>query len=61
MEPRLFKTGDFVYAKSNPDVKLVVKRYIDRIYYCTAFNVHNAPERVYFERELMSQSEKQTT
>lgn len=52
-----FKTGEIVYAKSDPGVKLVVKRHIDRIYYCQIHNDPQQKERVYFERELMDASE----
>ncbi|GAB3651176.1 hypothetical protein GCM10028791_19530 [Echinicola sediminis] len=48
-----YNPGDIVYAKVNPNVKLVIRRYIDRIYYC---KVHEFPENkdlVYFERELI--------
>jgi hypothetical protein len=52
-----FKTGEIVYAKSEPGIKLIVKRHIDRIYYCQVHNDPNARERVYFERELADASE----
>lgn len=48
-----FKEGAMVASKEDPTIKLVVRRYLDRIYYC---RVHGDPaqrERVYFERELV--------
>ena len=47
-----FKEGEVVSAKSDPGRKLVITRYLDRIYYC---QLQQNPERknlVYFEREL---------
>lgn len=48
-----YKAGDVVYAKANPDVKLIVRRYIDRIYYCKFQNDPNRKELALFERELV--------
>lgn len=47
-----FNEHEEVYAKSDPELKLIVRRYVDRIYYC---KVKDNPERgdlPYFEREL---------
>ena len=51
-----FNEGAIVYAKINTSQKLVVRRYVDRVYYC---KVHNQPELkdlVFFERELLDTS-----
>ncbi len=48
-----FKEGDFVYAKTNLDQKLKVRRYNNRIYYCTLVDLPNRKELVLFERELV--------
>lgn len=48
-----YKEGDVVYAKNAPMQKLVIRRYIDQVYYC---KVQDDPERnelVYYERELV--------
>lgn len=45
--------GDVVFAKADPTLKLVIRRYYDEIYYC---KIHDHPEKkelVYFERELI--------
>jgi hypothetical protein len=47
-----YKEGDIVTAKENPNKKLIVRRYVDRIYYCKVENDPSAKELVYFEREL---------
>ena len=49
-----FKEGDVVCAKENPAKKLIVRRYVDRIYYCKVKDDPNAKEFVYFERELVT-------
>jgi hypothetical protein len=48
-----YQEGTFITAKENPDRKLVIHRYIKRIYYC---NIVAEPEHkplAYFERELI--------
>jgi hypothetical protein len=48
-----YKAGSIVYALVDPDKKLIVRRYVDRIYYCYDFQVPDQKELVYFERELV--------
>jgi len=52
-----YKEGDEVYAKLTPSLKLIIRRYVDRIYYCKIKKDPMLKELVYFERELMSDSE----
>ncbi|HWY12940.1 MAG TPA: hypothetical protein VN026_16515 [Bacteroidia bacterium] len=54
----LYKEGDIVFAKENPTLKLVIRRYIDQIYYCKVHADSTAKELVYFERELVTEPEK---
>lgn len=49
-----FKGGEIVFAKSDPSLKLIVRRFVDRIYYCRIQIDPLQKERVYFERELTS-------
>ncbi len=49
-----FKPGDTVYAKANPGVKLIVRLYNRRIYYCKLAEDPEKKEVVFFERELLS-------
>ncbi len=53
-----YKEGETVYARTNPDLKLTIRRYLKRIYYCVAKNRINSNELVYFERELMGETER---
>jgi hypothetical protein len=52
----LYKEGDIVCAKENPTLKLVIRRYVDRIYYCKVQADSTAKELVYFERELIPET-----
>lgn len=48
-----YNPGDVVFAKVDPTLKLVIRRYIDRIYYCKIQQDPERKELVYFERELV--------
>ncbi len=48
-----YNPGDVVYAKINPSLKLVIRRYIDQIYFCKVQEDPERKELVYFERELV--------
>jgi hypothetical protein len=48
-----YNAGDVVFAKVNPDLKLVIRRYIDQVYFCKVQNDLERKELVYFERELL--------
>ena len=52
-----FKEGDPVFANANPSQKLLVRRYLDRIYYCRS-ETPPLKDVVFFERELTSWSQK---
>jgi hypothetical protein len=49
-----YEVGDTVYANENPGLKLVVRRYIDRVYYCTVPGNPGQKDLVYFEREIVN-------
>lgn len=48
-----YHPGDTVYAKVEPTLKLIIRRYVDRIYYCKIQEDPERKELVYFERELV--------
>jgi hypothetical protein len=50
----IYKEGTLITAKSHPDRKLVIGRYIKRIYYCKPVDEPEAKALVYFERELIA-------
>lgn len=47
-----FPEGQTVHAKDAPKVELVVRRYLQDIYYYRLKSDPSAKERVHFEREL---------
>ena len=48
-----FKEGEAVFANEKPSEKLLIRRYLDRIYYCRS-EFPSLKDVVYFERELSS-------
>lgn len=55
--PNIYQAGDTVYAKQFPTVKLTVRRYLQRIYYCRVASDNALKEQVYFENELLTKEE----
>lgn len=49
-----FPEGSVVYANINPALTLVIRHYVQRIYYCTIRKDPSPKEIVYFERALMN-------
>ena len=47
-----YAEGSTVYAIANPELELVVRRFVKRIYYCTDQSSAQPKDQVYFEREL---------
>jgi len=47
-----FKTGEVVFERTHPAQKLIVSKYVDRLYYCKTQESPKRKELVYFEREL---------
>ncbi|GAB3528543.1 hypothetical protein GCM10027443_06600 [Pontibacter brevis] len=53
MLENLFPIGSEVFAKVNPDLKLTIRQYLKRIYYCTVNSNPSQKDLVYYERELI--------
>lgn len=49
-----YKEGEFVYAKNNPSLGLIIRRYVNSIYYCRIQEAPHSKELVYFERDLIA-------
>lgn len=49
-----YKPGEKVFAKKDPNVALIVRRYIDRIYYCKFQDDPDKRELALFEREIVA-------
>jgi hypothetical protein len=50
----IYKEGSFITAKEAPECRLVIQRYLGRIYYCKAVDNPNGKLLAYFERELIA-------
>lgn len=53
MSDNIYKEGTVIAAKVNPDLKLVILRYYQRIYYCAVAGAPDHKPFAYFERELV--------
>ena len=53
-----FKEGEIVYARIFPGKKLIVSRYVNKLYYCKVPENLKLKELVYFERELTADNIK---
>jgi hypothetical protein len=49
-----FSDGETVFERINPGQKLMVRRYVNKIYYCMVEDFPNRKDLVFFERELMA-------
>ena len=49
-----FKERESVCAIIAPEVALVVRRYVDRVYYCKIISDPEHRDLIYFERELQA-------
>ena len=50
-----YKEGDEVFERTNPSQKLIVTRFQNKIYYCSALDFPKRKDLVFFERDLMSE------
>lgn len=48
-----FPRGSFIYAKENPELKLVIADYKQRVYFCAPVGHPEMRQFAYFERELI--------
>jgi hypothetical protein len=52
-EDNTYAVGTIVAAKEHPSLQLQIRKYYQRIYYCTALGDKSNKQLVYFDRELM--------
>lgn len=50
----IYPQGSLITAKENPSVQLMIKKYYQRIYYCTIVGDETRKPLVYFEQELIA-------
>jgi hypothetical protein len=53
-EDNIFAVGIIITAKEAPTIKLEIKKYYQRIYYCSIVGNDTAKQRAYYERELIA-------
>jgi len=56
-QDNIYQVDTFILAKEAPTVKLQIKKYLHRIYYCAIVDNENAKHKAYFERELIAPGE----
>jgi hypothetical protein len=54
VEVNKFSEGEIVFERINPGQKLLVRRYVNRLYYCMVEDFPNRKDLVFFERDLMT-------
>ncbi len=47
-----YAEGQYVHAIDSPHIKLIIRRYLDRIYYCKIAEFPEHDDLVYFERQI---------
>jgi len=50
----LYEEGSIITAKENPDLKLVITKYCQRIYHCRPVGEPDGRAFAYFERNLIA-------
>ena len=50
----IYGEGTFITAKGDPSLRLKIKKYYQRIYYCEVVGDERRKQLAYFERELVS-------
>lgn len=49
----IYPAGTIITAKVNPELKLIITRYFQRIYYCAVVGEPERKHFAYYERELI--------
>jgi len=52
----IYEEGTVITAKADPDVKLVILKYYQRVYYCAAVGDAGRKNLIYSEKELIPPS-----
>jgi hypothetical protein len=48
-----FSTGEIVFEKMRPRQRLIIRNYLDQLYYCNAFEAPDRKPLVFLERDLI--------
>ena len=57
-EDNIYTVGTIVIAKEAPTLKLEIKKYYQRIYYCSIIGDEVSKQKAYFERDLIAPGQK---
>lgn len=60
-DDNIYKEGTVITAKVDPGLKLIIKKYYQRIYYCAVVSDPERKHLVYFERELIPPNQTSVT
>ena len=60
VKDNLYEEGTLITAKENPALVLVIKKYVQRIYYCEIAGQPGLQQLAYFERNLIPPSQDKT-
>ncbi|HYC87529.1 MAG TPA: hypothetical protein VEB86_19985 [Chryseosolibacter sp.] len=53
-EDNIYPVGSMITAKDAPAIQLEIKKYYQRIYYCSVVGSDDAKRKAYFEKELIA-------
>ena len=59
IQGNVYQEGTTISAKGNPDVKLIIMKYYQGIYYCAVVGKPELKQLAYFERELIPPVEQE--
>lgn len=52
----IYPIGTMIFARAQPDLKLVIEQYLQRIYFCRVLDQPDTKQFPYFEKELIPPS-----
>ena len=58
LRDNIYAEGSIIYAKNKPAQQLIIRRFVNRIYFCKIAADLNHKDLIYFERELISKPER---
>lgn len=49
----IYPVGTMIFARAQPDLKLIIEQYMQRIYFCRVLDQPGTKQIPYFEKELV--------
>ncbi len=56
VKDNIYPEGGFVYAHKAPTIQLMVRKYVNRTYFCRVVKDPASKDLIYFEREITNQA-----